>query len=133
MYKILGITILIFGVTSILATYRDLTPFWFNDENQKIETLWRQDIELLFRSGSLPKQISNISQVKIFPLSEETKELMTQIKHPFVINKEGLYTLEITTDNWIENNEQGILIQYNLVNNQNGNTIWELGRTISLK
>lgn len=130
--KIIGLAVFIFGLVAVLATYDDLTPFWFNKKNEKIETLWKQDLELLVRTGSLPKQWTQISEIRLFPLSESTKKLVKEIKMPFRQHPEGDYLLEISLDDWQENQDYGIVVQYNLINKTTGNTIWELGRTIIL-
>jgi len=84
MSKIFGISILFFGLLAVIVTYKDVTPYWFESSSQieQIEMLWRQDMELLVRSKSLPKEWLKVSELKYFPLTETTKELFTHIKPP---------------------------------------------------
>lgn len=141
MIKIIGACIFLFGLVAVVATYDDLTPFWFDDRNEKIETLWKQDLELLLRNNALPKQWVEVSEIKFFPLSEGTKRLIQDVKLPFREHKEGDYLLEISLDDWDDKSENGaesgteygIMVQYNLINKKSGNTIWELGRTLIVK
>lgn len=137
MAKIFGITILFFGLLAVVTTYQDLSPFWFsNSSSDKIETLWKQDMELLVRSKTLPKEWLDVSEIKFFPLTETTKELLTKIRPPLGTHDTGKYRMEVTVDDWLDTengkSDYGLMIQYQIFDVASQNLIWELGRTLIL-
>lgn len=134
MNKIFGITILFFGLLAVLMTYKDVTPFWF-DENLsgQIETLWKQDLELLVRNRSLPKEWVKVSEIKYFPLTDSVKELLTKITPPLSTHEDGDYRMEVTIDDWKDDEDYGLMIQYQMFDIPSENLVWELGRTIIIQ
>lgn len=95
--------------------------------------LWTEDIQRLQRDKKLPNEFQNISSVSINPLNQEARDLIDQGHHPFNENPKGTFTLEILVDIWPteENTQEGVYIQYDLIA-EDGNTVWELSRTIFL-
>lgn len=131
MSKIFGISVLFFGLLAVIMTYKDVTPFLFESTQvEQIESLWRQDMELLVRSKSLPKEWIKVSELKYFPLTETTKELLAKIKPPIGKHEKGDYRLEVTIDDWKDGTDYGLMIQYQLFDIPSENLIWELGRTL---
>lgn len=131
MGKIFGITILFFGLLAVITTYKDVSPFWFEqNQTEQIETLWRQDVELLVRSKSLPKEWTQVSEIKYFPLTDSVKELLSKIRPPLGTHPGGPYKMEVTIDDWKDGNDYGLMIQYQLFDIASQNLIWELGRTL---
>ncbi|MES2768872.1 MAG: hypothetical protein V4596_06965 [Bdellovibrionota bacterium] len=135
MAKIFGMTVLFFGLLAVVTTYKDLSPFWFDStQSQQIETLWKQDMELLVRSKSLPKEWIEVSEIKYFPLTETTKDLLAKIRPPLGTHDTGKYRMEVTVDDWLDNengkSDYGLMIQYQLFDIASQNLIWELGRTL---
>lgn len=118
-----------------MTTYQDLSPFWFNaTQGEQIETLWKQDMELLVRSKSLPKEWLEVSDIKYFPLTETTKDLLSKIRPPIGTHDTGKYRMEVTVDDWLDTEEgrsdYGLMIQYQIFDIASQNLIWELGRTL---
>lgn len=137
MAKIFGITVLLFGLLAVVTTYKDLSPFWFDaNTTEQIETLWKQDLELLVRSKSLPKEWLEVSEIKYFPLTETSKELLTKIRPPMGTRPEGKYRMEVSIDDWLDNengkSDYGLMIQYQIFDIASQNLIWELGRTLTM-
>ncbi len=131
MNKLIGISVLFFGLLAVIMTYKDVKPLWFESTQvEQIQLLWKQDMELLIRSKSLPKEWLKVSDVKFFPLTETTKELLTQIKPPLGKQEIGDYRLEVTMDDWKDGTDYGLMIQYQLFDIPSENLIWELGRTL---
>jgi hypothetical protein len=131
MGKIFGITILFFGLLAVISTYKDVSPFWFEqNQAEQIETLWRQDIELLVRSRSLPKEWTEVSEIKYFPLTSSVKELLSKIHPPMGTHEGGPYRMEVSIDDWKDGDDYGLMIQYQLFDIASENLIWELGRTL---
>lgn len=134
MTKLFGITILLFGFLAVIATYKDLAPFWLeSSETAQIETLWKQDIELLVRTKSLPKQWIEVAEITYYPQTESTKELLSKIRPPLGTHKDGKYKLEVTVDDWKDGSDYGVMIQYQMFDIASQNMIWELGRTLIIE
>lgn len=134
MAKIFGITILLFGLLAVITTYQDLKPFWGEStQTEQIETLWKQDIELLVRTKSLPKQWIEVSEITYFPLTDSVKELLSKIRPPLGTHKDGKYKMEVSIDDWKDGSDYGLMIQYQMFDIATQNMVWELGRTLTLK
>jgi hypothetical protein len=133
MFKVIGISLLIFGAIISITSWDDISPFWLNKPNQKLEVIWRQDIASLIRSGKLPKEWREISEVKVEALNEEAKSLLSEIKVPIVTRPEGTHRVEIYVDSWSEATNKTIVIQYHLFDKASQNLVWELGRTLSVE
>lgn len=131
MTKLLGLLILITGIFFFAFTMDDVTPFWLNQPHKKLESLWRQDLQVLKNHNLLPNEWEMVSEVQIFPLGPEAKEFLTQIQRPFQEKEGGAYKLEVEVDSWVEEENQTIVIQYRLLEKESQNIIWELGRTLS--
>jgi hypothetical protein len=130
MSKIFGITILFFGLLAVMTTYKDVTPFWFDGSQAgQIESLWKQDMELLVHNQALPKQWIEVSEIKYFPLTDSVKELLSKIKPPLATHENGTYRMEVTIDDWKDNSDYGLMIQYQMFDIKSNNLVWELGRT----
>jgi hypothetical protein len=93
-------------------------------------TAWDNDIARLDRAHSLPAGFTNLKQVHLTTSSEKIKKAFG--KYPLNLNREtdGKYNLDIFAD---EIDGGGVVIQYDLIENRSGNTIWELGRTFPQK
>lgn len=131
MSKIFGITILFFGLLAVITTYEDVSPFWFDgNQSEQIKMLWEQDLELLVRNRSLPKEWIKVSEVKYFPLTDSVKELLTKIQPPLSQHENGSYRMEVTIDDWKDDSDYGLMIQYQIFDMPSDNLVWELGRTL---
>jgi hypothetical protein len=132
MTKVFGITVLVFGLMAVFATYNDIVPFWLENKPEEMRALWKQDLQILIQNQKLPKQWEEIKEVKYNPLTPSTAKFLKDIEPPLLSQKDGKYRLEVTLDDWKENNEYGLMIQYQLFDLQSQNMIWELGRTLLL-
>jgi hypothetical protein len=131
MAKIFGLTVFLFGFLAVYATYNDILPFWLENKPEEIRALWMQDIQVLVSNDKLPKEWTQVKEVKYQPLTATVEKLLKDIKPPIIpSNKKGNYRLEVTVDDWKENNEYGLMIQYQLIDLKSQNLIWELGRTL---
>lgn len=138
MSKIFGITVLLFGLLVVIATYEDVSP-WLFDQTQaeQIQSHWKQDIELLVRYKSLPKEWTQVTEIQYFPLTDSAKDLLKKIRPPLGNHKDGNYRMEVTIDDWVDkengNSNYGLMIQYQIFDKVSQNLVWELGRTLTLK
>ncbi len=130
MIKLVGLSVFIFGAIIAYSTLDDLTPYWFHQTNKQIENLWQQDMEQLIKSGKLPPQWRGISEIKIEPLNEDSKKILSEIHPPLVTKPEGNFKLEVSVDSWTDNNKIALVVQYHLIDKKTNNLVWELGRTI---
>ena len=95
--------------------------------------LWAKDVQYLQRDKKLPTQFEDIGSILVQPLNQEARDLMDQGRPPFNENPKGNLKLEILLDVWQseEDKQEGVYIQYDLIA-EDGNTMWELSRTILL-
>ena len=107
------------------------------DKSDLFFKLWTEDVRLLQKNKSLPSELTNVKAVSMQPLNQDAKNLIDGGRPPFNTNSKGNLKLEILLDVWqeedLENEEEreGVYIQYNLVSDD-GDTLWELSRTILL-
>ena len=107
------------------------------DKSDLFFKLWTEDVRLLQKNKSLPSELTTVKAVSMQPLNQDAKNLIDGGRPPFNTNSKGNLKLEILLDVWqeedLENEEEreGVYIQYNLMSDD-GNTLWELSRTILL-
>lgn len=131
MGRIFGLVVILFGIIIVSATYKDIIPFVIKDYDGMFYALWKQDLEKLMINKKLPLEFGQIEKIEYIPLTEDTKHLLEKIRAPIKTNPKGKFTLQITLDDWKDEKGHGYLIQYNLMDSQTKNNIWELGRTLS--
>ena len=129
--KVIGlILIVVFGLV-----IWDL--FIVPDKSDLFFKLWADDIRLLQKNKSLPGELKNVSTISMQALNQEARELIEGGRPPFNANSKGNLKLEILLDVWHEEGDEneeeqeGVYIQYDLISDD-GNTLWELSRTILL-
>lgn len=95
-----------------------------------LNQVWHDDFKRLINSGEIPKAWLKIKKIDYYPTDSMTMGLVKFLKAPIYINSKGIYRLEVTLISHIsEKGKTKILFQHNIVENENGNTIWELNRT----
>ena len=99
---------------------------------KRLERQWQQDVQLLENSHKLPGQWYDVKNLEIYGGTPESKEWLQRIHVPLTTVPQGHYTLEVLLVAWEEDGKRGALVQYNLVEIQSKNNIWELGRTFIL-
>lgn len=143
--KVLGLallTIAIIGISKLLIIDKNKTSLYKtksskikkNTKNIFINQVWHDDIKRLIKSGEIPNAWSKINQIIFIATDPETKELTKYLKAPVKINKSGEYRLEISViSHQSDLNKTQILLQHNIIQNDNDDTIWEINRTYNLK
>lgn len=102
-------------------------------KNIYINNIWKKDFQRLLTGGELPQAWTMINQIIFIPTDPLTKELSSYLKAPVKINSKGTYRLEITViTHQSEKNKTQILLQHNLIDSENENTVWELNKTYNL-
>ena len=107
------------------------------DKSDLFFKLWADDVQLLQKNKNLPSELNDVKAVSIQPLNQGAQQLIEGGRPPFKINQKGHLKLEVLLDVWQEEDiekeeeQEGVYIQYNLMSDD-GNTLWELSRTILL-
>lgn len=122
------------GAIAILAYI--LLDFW-NARNapmyKRFERQWASDVRLMEESGKLPPAWFDVKEIEIVGGTPETKNWLRRVQIPVQIkNDQGHHKLETLVVLWEEEGKRGVLTQYNLVDLNSGNMVWELGRTLIL-
>ena len=120
--------VIIVGIWTVNRFVRqmDLSLFTTASPAKKFMSAWQSDIERLDRAHLLPVGFKDLKKVRLTTSSEKIKKAYNQ--YPLNLNRDvkGKFNLEIFAD---EIDGGGIVVQYDLVENKSGNTVWELGRT----
>lgn len=106
--------------------------YFIKSPKDKFQLTWNQDLELLKRSGSLPKQWESIREIVIRTDDSPIQDWLNPKSLPIPKNPQGTYQLDILFTHWIENNRYGVVIQYDLFDSKSKNLVWSLGRTHTL-
>jgi len=98
--------------------------------HKKFERLWAEDVELLEKSKKLPPPWFKVREIKLIGGTPETKAWLKRIQVPLRTNADGTHNLEVILVVWDESGKKGVMIQYDLVDINSGENVWELGRTL---
>ena len=107
------------------------------DRSDLFFQLWKDDIRLLQKDNKLPDELKDINTISMQALNQEAQDLIEGRRPPFNANSKGNLKLEILLDVWYEEGDEneeeqeGVYIQYGIISDD-GNTLWELSRTILL-
>lgn len=93
--------------------------------------LWSEDLQQLKADQKLPSEFEDLRELDVQTLNQEAKDILAEITLPFQTREDGQYILEILMDVWTEEEKRGVFLRYDLVA-PDGNTVWELSRTILL-
>ena len=134
MNKRVGLTLIIFSVILVgWVAYVTLgLGYWLLPPEQKFAQSWKTDIALLEKSQKLPKQWNDIKEVSLRAAAGPAQDWIAGHPNPISSQILGHYKLDIFVIHWLEGYRYGVVIQYNLVDLKNQNTVWELGRTLKL-
>ncbi len=119
-------------VLAFLAMFLLKIDYWLLPPAKKMAASWKADIDMLEKSGKLPKQWKDIREVTIKADNSQIQEWLKDLQPPIHRNREGNFRLEVFLVHWIEGYRYGAVVQYHLVDLRNQNTIWEDGRTFKL-
>lgn len=104
-----------------------------NNKKLIINKVWRTDFQRLLKSGEIPVAWGKINQVLFIPTDPLTVELAQYLQAPVKINKDGEYRLEVSImSHQSDSDKTQVLLQHNIIDTQNENTIWELNKTYNL-
>ena len=106
--------------------------YWLSPPIEKFQQSWAEDIQLLEGSGKLPKEWKSIRSIKVEAANPPATDWSATALPPVQITSDGKYRLDVFVIHWLEGFRYGVVIQYNLIDLQTQNKIWELGRTLKL-
>ena len=100
---------------------------------KKFEILWAEDVANLEASHKLPPAWHHLKELKIVGGTPESKMLLKRVQSPIHLDPEGKFSMEALIVLWQESGKTGALIQYNIEDIENKNTVAEIGRTLILE
>lgn len=131
-WKVIGGVIILFALIIVAFSYKDVFPFLSGTAAERLESLWERDTISLAGSKSLPPQFLSIKEINFTYGSQTSENWMKAIQVPIRKKLDGKFRLEVFVDHWAEGKDYGAVIQYQLVDLNSNDTIWELGRTFTL-
>lgn len=123
--------LLIFAAFLITDNYRAVV-LKLSSPSKRLQLIWRWDLELLDREGSLPVEWNSLKEVKFIAADDISRGLLENGKVAPEIPTDpnaGENRLEARIFSWTEKQDYGVIIQYELFALKGDNKIWELGRT----
>ena len=125
-----------FGLFFLVIIGLLVWDIWFvPSQSDLFFKLWAEDLRQLQQERKLPDTLQNVREVSIQTINQEATDLMNKGNSPFETQPDGSMILEILVDVWqdeeAEHPQRGVFLQYDLIA-EDGNTIWELSRTIML-
>jgi hypothetical protein len=118
------------GVAAVVAAQVYNLDYWLLPSKQKFAQTWKKDVLALEASGRLPEGWGQIREISLKTDNSPAQMWVENVDVPIKKNKDGLFKLDVFVIHWIEDDRYGALIQYNLVDQRNGNTTWELSRRL---
>lgn len=145
--KFLGLSLIlisVIGVFSLLLNDGDLQVF--NPEirntskdkvfaSSKLLKPWKRNLEELKKMNIIPKnQWSRIKKVRVILLDENLHPFLKNLRPPIDTSKNGDFTLEVSfmshkSEVRSGDGEVGIISQYNLIDNNSKEMVWEHSST----
>lgn len=131
--RIIGLLVCLIGIGLAVMTGLPYAKFAMGTPAERLEFLWRQDIEILREAKKLPSGFDDIKEIVLIPATDNAKTWMKEIHVPLRVKTTGKHKMEVLLLSFEEENVLGAIIQYNLVELESENMIWELGRTFVLE
>lgn len=102
-------------------------------EADRLAVLWERDLNMLIEQKKLHPAWPKIREVVLIGATKKARNWLKEIGSPVKINPKGNHRLEVLLLNWEDKGREGAIVQYNLIDLESRNMIWELGRTYVLK
>ncbi len=130
--KVIGGVIILFAVIIAVFSYKDVIPFMSGTTPERLESLWKRDLINLIGNKAVPEGFFKVKDINYTFGSQTAEGWVKSIEVPLKKVPQGTFRLDVFVDHWAEGKEYGAVIQYQLVDLSNNDTIWELGRTLTL-
>ncbi|MGE3974738.1 MAG: hypothetical protein AB7F59_09465 [Bdellovibrionales bacterium] len=132
MGKYIGALLLIVGLaTGAFSFYEYIQPQGAMNLGT-FQSVWDRDIGFLKEKKGFHAGVENLKMVEFSSADERIRDWIDHYKPSFQVHTEGNYKLEVILDSWADGLEKGVIVQYHLIDLSSGDTIWELGRTLTL-
>lgn len=137
----IAIIFLILGVGLIAGNLLSYGNNYFPPSIESINQLWSSDHAKLMSEDEnhddgqwktkkhLIDMYKRVSQVRYLPTTDITQTWVNGIQAPFPLNKDGDLTLEVLLLHWTEEERSGFILQYDFIDQNSGDTLYEYGRT----
>ena len=133
MGKLAGVVFVVLGLSGFLV----LALGFMQDRNagpvERLQTIWAEDLQLLKDHNKLPEAWGRIREIELIPATDTAKDWARNLEVPISVNVTGSHRLEVLLLSWTQDESNGAIVQYNLVDLETNNMVWELGRTYYLK
>lgn len=103
-------------------------------QKSPLQKLWEEDIVKMHKAKLFDKGISSIRKVRVFLLDQNLHSQMKGLKTPFRYKKSGQNLLEVSfmSHHSELDDQEKLVVQYNLTDKDSGNMFWEHSRTITI-
>jgi hypothetical protein len=122
------IFIAVFGILFFATNAR----YWTLPPAQKFSISVAEDLNLLEQKHFLPEAWQKIQKISLTSDASHVSNWLDEKSFQIPLHQNGEYVLEIFVSEWIDGYRYGALVEYDLVNIKNKNTVWELNRTYKL-
>ncbi len=129
--KKISLLIVVLAFLSLIFFATNL-KFWMLPPSQKFSVAVAEDLKLLDQKHFLPEAWQKIQKISLTSDASHVSNWLDEKSFQIPVQKNGEYILEIFVSEWIDGYRYGALVEYDLVNIKNKNTVWELNRTYKL-
>ena len=130
MKKIL-MSLFLLSIVALLLTQLN-AAFWLAPPEKKFALAVAEDLKLLEQKHFLPDGWKNIKAIELTSDASHVSNWLHKNSFEIKQKPDAEFILEIFVSEWIDGYRYGALVEYDLVDSKNKNTIWELNRTYKL-
>lgn len=131
--KIAGLVFVVLALSGFLVLTLDYLDSHGASPSQRLQSLWEEDLKLLADHRKLPDAWNKIREIELIPATDTAREWARSLEVPIEVHSDGSHRLEVLLLSWSQDESDGAIVQYNLVDLKTNNMVWELGRTYYLK
>lgn len=136
-YKFTGTLVILFGFGLALHfggfEMKSQASLSMPSSSARLYKEWTRDLRKLRKKNQLHKGFNSIKEVSYTPLSSMSAQWLSSIRVPIKLKHQGIYKLNLEVDHLAEKKRTSAIVHYQLVHIESGNTVWEFGRTYSVR
>ncbi len=129
------------GLALILwALSHQLTPRHPISPPERLARDWQYDLERLEAAGRLPAPWNSVRSIQWLPAGSLAEEWLKVLQDSHSLprslpleDKQACCDLHIMLIAWDDEVQLGAIVQYQLIDHESGNLLWEMGRTFVLE
>lgn len=138
MMRLIGLYLFIIGlVICITYAFHDFLQVPENLESQQLERLLKNDLHKLETAHQLPASWYEVNYLELRPLSKEAASWLRGMHIPIEYKPGGNFLLHMTVDSSAkearDNGDKFAVVEFHMVDLRTKNSVWEFGRTYTLK